>query len=173
MAVDFVIVVDHSAEVMAGLEQQVEAALEACGIQAVTHTVNNITKDAYKHPVDWYTRTGHLKDFSHEVVKDENAVYVGTNVPYAKYWEYGTGHYSDFGGRQGFWVFVPGNSSSESVGSSKVYTEAEAKQIMAILQSKGIDAHMTDGIKPVHMLKNAIEQNKEEYIKIIKQYLGG
>lgn len=172
MAVDFVIKADHSAEIKAELERQVEAALEACGIQAVSHTVNNITRDAYKHPVDWYSRTGHLKDFSHTVEKDENTVYIGTNTEYAVYWEYGTGQYSDKGGRQGFWVFVPGSSKGK-VGSSKVYTEAEAKQIMAILQSKGIDAHMTDGIKPVHMLRNAIEQHKEEYIKIVKQYLGG
>lgn len=173
MAVDFIIKVDNSAEVKAELERKIEAALEACGVQAVTHTVNNITRDAYKHPVDWYTRTGHLKDFSHKVVKDEKAVYIGTNVPYAKYWEYGTGHYSDKGGRQGFWVFVPGNSSGSRVGSSKVYTEAEAKRIMAILQSKGVNAHMTDGIKPIHMLKNAIEQNKDEYKKIIERYLDG
>ena len=172
MAVDFVIKADHSAEFKADLERKIEAALEACGIQAVSHTVNNITKDAYKHPVDWYTRTAHLKDFSHKVVKDEKAVYIGTNVQYAKYWEYGTGHYSDKGGRQGFWVFVPGNSSSGSIGSSKVYTEAEAKRIMAILQSKGIDAHMTDGIKPDHRLKNATEQHKDEYTNIMRHYTG-
>lgn len=177
MAVEFIIKNDHSAEIEAELERKIEAALEACGIQAVTHTVNNITRDAYKHSVSWYTRTGHLKDFSHKVVKDEQAVYIGTNVPYAKFWEYGTGKYHDSSdgkqGRHGFWVFVPGSSSSGRVGSSKVYSEAEAKRIMAILQSKGIDAHMTDGIKPVHMLRNAIEQHKDEYREIVKKYLDG
>lgn len=85
-------------------------------------------------------------------------------------WEYGTGEYSDKGGRQGYWVFVPGSESS-GVGNGKVYTEAEAKRIMAILQSKGIDAHMTKGIKPVHMLKRAIEDHKDEYIGIMKKYI--
>ena len=44
---------------------------------------------------------------------------------------------------------------------------------MAILQSKGIDAHMTKGIKPIHMLKNAVEKNEKEYVQIIEQHLKG
>ena len=167
---NIIITADHTAEVQADLERRIEAALEACGAAAVSHTVNNLTKDAYKGGVSWYRRTGHLKDFSHQVEKDEQAVYVGTNTEYAVYWEYGTGEYSEKGGRQGYWVFVPGGTKS-GVGSSKVYSEAEAKKIMAILQSKGIDAHMTKGIKPVHMLKNAIEEHKDEYIEIIKEQL--
>lgn len=176
MAIDFVIKADHSAEVKAEVDRKIELALDECGAHAVSHTQTNLERDAYKGGVSWYKRTGHLKDFSHTVKMDEKAVYIGTNVPYAKFWEYGTGKYHDSSdgkqGRQGFWVFVPGNSSSGSVGSSKVYSEAEAKRIMAFLQSKGVDAHMTDGIKPVHMLKNAIEQHKNEYISIVKKYLG-
>lgn len=163
----FKITVDNSKEILAALERNVERALDVCGAQAVSHTQTNLERDAYKEGVSWYKRTGHLKDFSHQVKMDEKAVYVGSNVSYAPYWEYGTGEYSDKGGRQGYWVFVPGSTKS-GVGSSKVYTEAEAKRIMAILQSKGIDAHMTKGIKPVHMLKNAIEEHKDEYIEIIK-----
>ena len=176
---DIIITADHTAEVNAELDRKIEAALEACGIQAVSHTINNLTRDAYQNPVKWYKRTGHLKDFSHQVNMDEKAVYIGTNTEYAGYWEYGTGEYSDKGGRQGYWVFVPrdenfiGPPRPAKVGSSKVYTEAEAKRIMAILQSKGIDAHMTKGIKPVHMLKRAMEDHKDEYIGIIKQTLGG
>ena len=166
MSVD---IVDHSGEVVSALNQQLRAALEAIGIQATSHAINNLTKDAYKHPVDWYTRTGKLKDISHKVDMSEKAVYIGTNTPYAKYWELGTGEYAEKGGRSGYWVFVPGSGSS--VGSGKVYTEAKARQVMAILQSKGIDAHMTNGIKPIHFLKNAAEKHKKEYVEIIKRYL--
>jgi len=161
---------DNSAEYQARLNRAIEAALEACGAQATTHVVQNLTRDAYKHPVDWYQRTGALKKFSHQVEMDEKAVYVGTNTSYALYWEYGTGVYAEKGGRPGWWVFVPGDSGHK-VGSGKVYTEAQARQIMAILQSKGVDAHMTKGIKPVHMLKRAIEDHKDEYKKIISQQL--
>ena len=164
-------VIDHSKEFLDALEQATEAALEAIGVQCVSHTVENITRDAYKHPVDWYNRTGHLKDFSHQVEMSEKAVYVGSVVPYSVYWELGTGEYADKGGRSGYWVFVPGSGGSS--GSGKVYTEEEAKRVMAILQSKGIDAHMTKGIKPIHMLKNAVEKNEKEYVQIIEQHLKG
>ena len=116
----------------------------------------------------------HLNKLKNEVVKDEKAVYVGTNTEYAKYWEYGTGKYAEKGGRQGFWVFVPGSDSGKGkVGSSNVYTEAQAKRIMAMLQSQGIDAHMTEGIQPVHMLKRALEDNKKDYIAIFEKHLNG
>lgn len=165
--------IDHSPEIRRKMEDNIQAALEACGIQATSHVVNNLTKDAYQHSVSWYKRTGHLKDFSHKVNMGDKEVAIGTNTSYAKYWEYGTGQYAEKGGRSGYWVFVPGSGGGEVGGNTgKVYTEAQAKQVMAILQSKGIDAHMTKGIKPVHMLKNAIEKHAKEYVQIIKQYLG-
>ncbi len=168
MAVELI---DNSPEYIEAVKKAVSAALEAAGAQCVSHVVNILTKDAYKHPVSWYHRTGALKKFSHLVDNDEQVVYIGTNLEYAPYWEYGTGSYADEGGRQGWWVFVPG-SKGHKVGSSKVYTEAEARRIMAMLQSKGIDAHMTKGIKPVHMLKRAVEENEDEYREIFEKYLG-
>lgn len=172
MAVEFEIKTDNREQIMAEMSRRIGAALEACGAQAASHVVNNLTKDAYQHSVSWYKRTGHLKDFSHKVNMGDKEVAIGTNTSYAKYWEYGTGEYADKGGRSGYWVFVPGSGGGKVGGNTgKVYTEAQAKRIMAILQSKGIDAHMTKGIKPVHMLKKAIEKHKKEYIQIIKQYL--
>ena len=163
--------IDNSAEYTERLNRALEAALEACGTQCESHVVQILTKDAYKHPVSWYNRTGALKKFSHQVDMGEKCVFVGTNLKYAPYWEYGTGKYADGGGRQGYWVFVPGSENGDRVGSAKVYTEQQAKQIMAILQSKGVDAHMTDGIQPVHMLKRAVEDYKDEYQQIFNQYL--
>lgn len=79
----FKITVDNSAEILAELEQNIALALDVCGAQAVSHTVTNLERDAYKGGVSWYRRTGHLKDFTHQVVKDEKAVYVGTNTEHA------------------------------------------------------------------------------------------
>ena len=104
----------------------------------------------------------------------EATCYVGTNMSYAKYNEFGTGIYADNGaGKQGFWVFVPGSEDGEgtSVGTAKVYTEAEARRIVAMLKAKGLDAHMTQGMKPIHFLKRAIEEHAQEYFKIMEKYI--
>lgn len=162
--------IDNTPELQEELEKAIQAALEAMGIQATSHVVQILTKDAYKNPVSWYHRTGAMKKFSHQVDMEKKRVYVGTNLSYAPYWEYGTGQYADGGGRKGYWVFVPG-SEKHQVGGTKVYTEAEAKRIMAALRSQGLDAHMTNGIRPVHMLKRAIQDYKDEYQEILKTYL--
>jgi hypothetical protein len=105
------------------------------------------------------------------VKKDEDAVYIGTNLKYAVYNERGTGKYADDGkGRQGWWVFVPG-SGNDRTGSAKVYTEAEARKVVAILRSKGIEAHMTQGMPPLHFLKKAVEEHLDEYKRIIHNKL--
>lgn len=91
---------DHSPEVLAALQEQVEAALEAVGNQAVSHSKSIVTSESR---VD----TGALRNsISHAVSGDEKAVYVGTNQEYAIYNEYGTGIYLDGGGgRQSPWSY--------------------------------------------------------------------
>ena len=57
---------------------------------------------ASKAPVD----TGELKNsISKAVVPSEMAVYIGTNVDYAKWHEFGTGIYAEDGGRQTPWAY--------------------------------------------------------------------
>ena len=98
MAVDFVIAADHSAEVLRELEVRIQAALEACGNQAVSHAKNNLTEASR---VD----TGALRNsISHQV--DDDTCYVGTNQEYAIYNEVGTGIYTEGGGgRQSPWAY--------------------------------------------------------------------
>ena len=89
--------------------------------------------------------TGRLSgSITHIVEPVEPAVYVGTNVEYAIYNEVGTGIHSSTGnGRKTPWV----------------YKDSEG------------NFHRTNGMKPIHFLKNAIENNRDEYSRIIKQYL--
>lgn len=136
MVVDFKITADNSAEVLRELETKVEAALEACGNQAVSHAKSNITEAGR---VD----TGAMRNsVSHQV--QENTCYVGTNIEYAIYHEYGTGIYADDGkGRQTPWYYV---------------------------DAKGV-GHFTHGMKPIHFLKNALANHINEYREIIKQQL--
>ena len=76
-------------------EAQILAWLEAIGQDAAATA-------AGKAPVD----TGELKNsISHAVVASENAVYIGTNVDYAKWHEFGTGIYAEDGGRQTPWAY--------------------------------------------------------------------
>jgi len=66
-------------EVLAAMREQVALALEAIGQEA-----EGYAKD--ECPVD----TGRLRNsITHEVVDNEDAVYIGTNVEYAPYVEYG------------------------------------------------------------------------------------
>lgn len=127
---------DNSDEVLRALEVQMDAALEAVGHQAVSHAKQNITK---AKRVD----TGAMRNsISHHVWGD--TCYIGTNIEYAQYHEYGTGIYADGGvGRKTPWMF----------------------------KGKDGEMHWTHGIKPIHFLKNAASEHTKEYIEIIKQYL--
>lgn len=165
--------IDHSADFASRMEQAKKAALESVGSNCRSHAQNNITAGTPRRGDSWYTGKGGLKNSMGYTVKEsEDAVYIGTDLKYAKYNEYGTGKYADDGkGRQGWWVFVPGSGSGDKVGSAKVYSEAEARKIVAILKSKGIDAHMTEGMPPLHFLKKAVEEHRDEYREIIARKL--
>jgi len=71
-------ITDNSGAILAALREQKEAALEAIGLQAEGYAKANC-------PVD----TGNLRNsISHAVSGD--AAYIGTNVEYAPYVEFGT-----------------------------------------------------------------------------------
>ena len=80
MAIGSVKVTSHVKEVIEAKNEAIARALEAIGIQAEGDV-------AELAPVD----TGRLRDsITHEVDESEEAVYIGTNVEYAAYQEYGT-----------------------------------------------------------------------------------
>lgn len=155
---------DNTGLYLNAMQSQIEAALEAVGGQAETYAKNNLTAAG---KVRHNNLRGHI---AHEVRISEDAVYIGTNVEYAKYIEYGTGKFGENGGAgDGWWVYVPGGEGGKHKG--KRYTEAEARQIVAILRSKGLDAHMTQGQKPTHFLKKAVMEHGQEYKQIVESIL--
>lgn len=80
--------VDNSEEVLKAFDDACLRALERCGLQA-----EGYAKDLC--PVD----TGALRNsITHKVDPSEPAAYIGTNMSYAPYVEFGTGHYSTVGG---------------------------------------------------------------------------
>ena len=91
-------VIDNSAEVLQELERKVQAALEACGQQAVSHAKQNITAAGR---VD----TGTLRNSVNHIVQND-ICYVGTNTDYAIYNEFGTGIHAEGGkGRKTPWAY--------------------------------------------------------------------
>lgn len=105
-----------------------------------------------------------------EVKGLEGKVY--TPLFYAPYVEYGTGIEAEGGkGRQDVpWVYVK-NSGKEGEGAQRSYTLEEAEQAVAALKKKGLDAHYTYGQKPQPFLRPALDQNREEVKRIIKEGL--
>ena len=84
--VTFEVTGNNAKEYKRAMKEGIEAALEALGNQAVSHSKQIISSNIPRHPDSWYTPTGDLRNsISHEVKMDENAVYIGTNVKYAIY----------------------------------------------------------------------------------------
>ena len=92
---DITIEVDNSPEVLRELDSKIKAALNACGIQAVSHASQNVDQAGR---VD----TGRLVGSINYRVNGDT-VHVGTDVEYAQYNEFGTGIYA--GGRTTPWAF--------------------------------------------------------------------
>ena len=73
-------IIDNHDKVIKALQQQLRAALEDAGQQAVAHAKSTV-------PVD----TGNLKNSINYDVSDDN-VKIGTDVEYGKYVELGSSH---------------------------------------------------------------------------------
>lgn len=132
---------DNSGEILKLIQAASKRALEAIGAQAEGYAKQNLTDFPR---VD----TGRLRNsVAHKVIdnEQEKAVYIGTNVFYAPYVEWGTGRFADNGkGRKTAWKYVDKNG----VG------------------------HWTVGMRPSHFLRNAVSQHQHDYIEILRAALG-
>lgn len=108
-------VVNNSVQVGEAFRAACLRALERCGSQA-----EGYAKDLAQSPGK--TGIGRLRNsITHQVVEDENAVYIGSDVEYAVYQELGTGIYAEGGGgrptpwvyqdAQGNWHWTRGNQA--------------------------------------------------------------
>lgn len=122
---------DNSDEVLRALENAVKRGLMAIGETAVGYAQD-------KCPVD----TGHLRG-SIAYAVDGDDCYIGTNVEYAPYIEFGTGIHAEHGGRQTPWAF----------------------------EDKNGDWHMTRGSKPHPFLRPSASDHAEEYRDILQDSL--
>ena len=120
--------------------------------------------------------TGELANSINTERMGEGEVGVGTNLGYGLFVHEGTGIYNKNTTRPNgvYWVFVktPGASYSTyketNSGKSKSYaTLQEARQVVAILRSKGIDAYYTNGQKPQPFLTNAVAEVSPDFQAVI------
>lgn len=124
-------VTSHRIEVIEAKDESIARALETIGLVAERYAKE-------KAPVD----TGRLRNsISHQV--DDETVYVGTNVEYAPYLEFGTGKFAESGGRPTPWSYQ---------------------------DSKG-EWHTTNGMKPQPYLRPAIDDHMSEYKQIVQNEL--
>jgi HK97 gp10 family phage protein len=90
----------------------------------------------------------------------------------APYLEYGTGIYSIHpkGGRKEVpWVYVEGQYNEPA--SKRIYTEQEADQTVAMMRADGIPAVKTYGSQPQPFLRPALDENREEIVRILGESL--
>lgn len=122
---------DNSQEVLDALRNAVNRGLKAVGEVAVSYAQDLV-------PV----KTTRLKT-SISCAVDGDDVYIGTNVEYAPYVEFGTGEWAENGGRKTPWVYQDGNGRW----------------------------HMTTGQHPKPFLRPSASQHSDEYRQILKDSL--
>lgn len=137
---------DNSSRILAEIREKMEIALNEIGQRAVKHARENA-------PVGTPESTG-IKKYHGGMLRNSltykvigNSVYIGTNqtanngAPYPIYVEFGTGIFAE-NGRKTPWVWMDKNG----------------------------EFHFTQGIRPTHFLRDAIQDNKEEYLNVVKKY---
>ena len=156
---------DNTDLVRRATDEAIQRALERVGKFVEDEAKLELQKDPPR--ID----TGALRNSITHTVKNRTVI-VGSNLSYSVYVHEGTGKYNSSGSTgDKYWVFVL-NGNRQGTGSGKRYTYQEARRIVAILKSKGLDAHMTNGMKPNRFLRNAIMNNvdklKDDVEKVLK-----
>jgi len=167
---------DNTDLVRRATEEAIQRALERVGLfvegEAKIELENGYSTNGNKTGGLRQSPTGALKNSITHTVKGRTVI-VGTNLKYGIYVHEGTGKYNSSGSTgDKYWIFVL-NGNQRSTGSGKRYTYQEARRIVAIMRSKGLDAHMTNGMKPNRFLRNAIMNNLDRIKKDVEKTLKG
>lgn len=165
---------DFSKEVIDAMKREALGWLHDWGGELVNSAVDNTPHTSWHRNV--------AQGWKYIVDEDKLEATIGNPYEASLWIEYGTGEESESpkGGRKGYWVYVKNNDISGGLSgdytySPNVYTLEEAKEIMAILRSKGLDAHITKGQSAKRPLKKAftklepkIKKDARERFKDIK-----
>lgn len=156
---------DFTIKVLGAVDTNINAALEEVAAEL---------ESAVKRNQDKFNKTGQTSGgWEHHVDPVLHEAVVGNSRENALWEEFGTGEHAVNGdGRPGYWVFVKG-SGGKSKKLKKYYTLDEAKKVMAILRSKGLEAYYTNGKKPRRHFQNAINAKKSKLIKRLQNCMKG
>lgn len=151
---------DYSARIEAELNEKIIAWLYEAAGEIQASAIRNTKVD-----------TGQLKgSWTYKVDESSGEARVGSPLENAIWEEFGTGEYAVKGdGRQGYWVYIKGGEVHSK--SPKTYTLQKAKQIVAIMRSKGLEAYYTKGKKPKRILQNAFVNNQEKLKRALANML--
>lgn len=155
-----------------GVLERFEAIADAGKVkQGITKACLLVERDAKINAQALSEGDGALAGSITSRIEDYSGV-VYTPLFYAPYVEFGTGIEAEGGkGRQDVpWVYVE-HSGTQGSGAQKSYTLEEAKQAVAILQSKGLDAHYTYGQKPQPFMRPALDQNRDKILELLGEGL--
>lgn len=147
-----------SAEIDSALNSWLEEAageIEA-GAKELSRVDTGQTKASYQHVVD----------------EGMKVAYIGSNYQNAIWEEFGTGEYALEGnGRKGYWVYVKGSEKARGASPKKSYTLSEAKRVVAILRSKGLEAYYTKGKAPNRPLYRSYMASHQRLVRRLESII--
>ena len=107
-------------------------------------------------------------------------VVVGSPLEAAYWEEFGTGSHADTAknggkpGREGWWVYTPGNAGPPGYKSNTYYDEMEAMMMAAYIQQElGKKAYISDGRDPNYTLEKAFKAVKNPAIAELNRRMKG
>lgn len=154
---------DNSAKVIAALDDACIDYLYEAGGEIESQTKRNMPNG------HWYAQQKNA--WTYKVDESKGEVVIGNPMESSLWTEFGTGEYALNGdGRKGYWVYVKGSDGTSSTNSKK-YTLSEAKQIVAMMRSDGLDAHYTNGQTPKRPFFRAFRSLKPALIKRAEEVL--
>lgn len=155
----------------------VKAALNSTTRAWLAETANEVTSHAQRNCVMEDDAGKRLKgSYKNQVDNSKGVATVGTPLEEGYWEEFGTGEYADTSrnggkrGRQGWWVYVKGQPSTEK-SSAEYRDEDEAKAVAASMRADGLDAYATNGRRPNYTLENAFEAVKRPAIAELERRL--
>ena len=164
MASNKIIFEDFTGEVSEEIKNIILNWLEEASSEIESQTITRTGTGAYHRNI--------AENWTHIVDRSKCEAIIGNPLENALWVEYGTGEYALNGdGRKGYWVFVKG-SDGKSSRSTKQYTLQEAKQTVAFMRSKGLDAMYTKGTPPKRPLHLEFKTNEEPIKDLLRNRLG-
>lgn len=156
---------DYSIQVKGAIKDAAKKWLEEAAGEIESQAKRNMPSG------HWYAQQ--KAAFDHRVDTSALEAHIGNPMEEALWTEFGTGEFAVNGdGRKGYWVYVKGSGKGGSTG-GKSYTLEEAKRVMAMMQSDGIDAHITKGQRPHRPLQSAFTSLKSALIRRAENIMKG